>query len=39
MAILRPTRRLKSADFPTFGRPMIATLGSFASAFIATLEN
>jgi len=24
---------------PTFGRPMIATLGSFASAFIATLEN
>jgi len=34
-----PATALTSEDFPTFGRPMIATLGSFASAFIATLEN
>lgn len=27
MAILRPARRLKRADFPTFGRPTMATVG------------
>lgn len=27
MAIFRPARRLKSADFPTLGRPTIATVG------------
>jgi hypothetical protein len=27
-----PTSRLKSVDFPTFGRPTIATSGSTAAA-------
>jgi hypothetical protein len=27
MAIFRPARRLKMADFPTFGRPTMAMVG------------
>jgi len=30
---------IESAGLPDIRRPMIATLGSFASEFIATLEN
>src|SRR5882724_9282711 len=36
MAIFRPTRRLNSADLPTFGRPTIATFGMAAGSLILT---
>src|SRR5580658_3524141 len=31
-----PVRRLKSVDFPTFGRPTITMDGSFSVIFVAT---
>jgi hypothetical protein len=32
MAMLRPARRLNNADFPTFGRPTIATFPASGDA-------
>jgi hypothetical protein len=38
MEILRPARRLKSADFPTLGRPTMATVGISSQFQFSTLK-